>query len=167
LTPIELPKEIQGLFDARLKLAAYYSHISNEKGKPRLDFTFDGNLVGDIGEAIAHDFFGIKLDDARSKIGIDGTAVDGRTVQVKATGTKRGPAFRPTKVGADHLLFFCIDFENRTAEVVFNGPEEIAIGHLFSNPNATTQRMVTRKQIVSRNSEVNEDDRLPQLKPKT
>ena len=113
-----------------------------------------------------HDFFGLKLDHARSKIGVDGTAVDGRTVQVKATGTKRGPAFRPTKVGADHLLFFCIDFENGTAEVVFNGPEEIAIGDLFSNPNATTQRMVTRKQIVSRNSDVNENDKLPQLKPK-
>jgi hypothetical protein len=58
LTPILLPKEIKGLFNARLKLAAFYSHISNEKGEPRLYFTLDGNLVGDIGEAIARDFFG-------------------------------------------------------------------------------------------------------------
>lgn len=85
---------------------------------------------------------------------------------MKATGTKRGPAFRHTNVGADHLLFFWIDFVNGTAEVVSNETEEIAIVDLFSNPNAITQKMVTRKQIASLNSDVNENERLQQLKPK-
>ena len=79
-------------------------------------------MVGDIGEALAVEYFSVTLEETRSTDGIDGT-VGEVAVQVKAPGTLRRPAFRPTKLGSDHLLFFCINFEMGTAEVVFNGPE--------------------------------------------
>jgi len=66
-------------------------------------------LVGDIGEAVAAELFGVKLS-ARDGTGIDGHAPDGRSVQVKASGSNRGPAFRVVDTRADHLLFLSFDF---------------------------------------------------------
>lgn len=73
--------------------------------------------------------FGIKLSDSNTS-GIDGFAPDGRSVQIKATGTNRGPAFRNTMARADHFLFFSFDFENLLATVIYNGPEDIILAEL-------------------------------------
>lgn len=91
-----------------------------------LEFTLDGNLIGDIGEAVAAELFGLKLS-RRNGTGIDGDAPDGRSVQVKATGTNRGPAFRMVDTRADHLLFLVFDLENLEGEIVYNVPEEPVI----------------------------------------
>lgn len=48
----ELPAEIQPLLEARDKLRQRYAASG-------LCFTLDGNLVGDIGEAVAAELFGI------------------------------------------------------------------------------------------------------------
>lgn len=95
------------MLSARNRLRTHYNELIGEmNSNVTLSFTFDGNLVGDIGEAIAVTLFGIQLVDVSSTEGFDGYAKDGRTVQVKATGTDRGPAFRNTQARADHLLFF-------------------------------------------------------------
>ena len=65
---------------------------------PGLHFILDGKLVGDIGEAVAAEMFGLKLVPGGGT-GIDGHTSDGRTVQVKATGTGRGPVFRQVDIG--------------------------------------------------------------------
>lgn len=144
------------LVAARNKLRAHYATSG-------LKFTFDGNLVGDLGEAIASELFGIRLVDTRSHPGIDGYAPDGKTtVQIKATGTGRGPAFRQTETRADHLLFFDLNFEDATGTVVFNGPEEIATKSLprkFKN-----QRMVSRSQIQAADTKVMDHQRLKMSK---
>ncbi|UOK72263.1 hypothetical protein K9D25_05990 [Ancylobacter polymorphus] len=126
-----------------------------------MKFTLDGNLVGDLGEAIAVELFGLRLVAARSMAGIDGYAPDGRTVQVKATGTGKGPAFRQTETKADHLLFFDLDFENARGLVVFNGPERVATAAfptVFQN-----QRSLTRGQIRTADTRVSEGDRLRRI----
>ena len=69
MTVLEMPQEIRELFKARQSLLKRYSHITNRKGEPRLGFTFDGNLVGDIGEALAVEYFGVTLDETRSWAG--------------------------------------------------------------------------------------------------
>ncbi len=112
----DLPPSIQKLITARNELKAHYSSVD-------LHFTLDGNLVGDLGEAIAAELFGLKLT-GRSNEGVDGYAPDGRSVQVKASGTKRGAAFRPVEVKADHLLFFHFDYDGCYGEVIYNGQEE-------------------------------------------
>ena len=72
-----------------------------------LRFTLDGNLVGDIGEAVAAELFGLELT-VRCGAGIDGMSPGpaSRSVQVKASGTFRGPAFRKIDLRADHLSSF-------------------------------------------------------------
>ena len=157
-----LPPAIITLVEARNSVRRHYTDVLRGQGSEAvLKFTLDGNLVGDIGEALAAELFGVRLSEKKSTEGFDGYTLDGRTVQVKATGTRGGPAFRKTKTGADHLLFFCLDFESATGVVAYNGPEHHVTRCL--PPNHLTQRMVTRPQIRAANSMVHPEDRLLRL----
>jgi hypothetical protein len=150
-----LPESVLGLVEARNALRARYSSSA-------LKFTFDGNLVGDLGEAIAAELFGLTLDQ-RSSEGTDGIARNGWTVQVKATGTGRGPAFRKTNLTAKHLLFFMLDFENRIGKVVYNGPEEPVRSILLAYSNWTGQRQVSLRQMSLLDSLVTPEERLERI----
>jgi hypothetical protein len=148
-----LPDVVTQLVVARNQLRDHYKSAA-------LKFEFDGNLVGDIGEAVAAEIFGIKLSVANGT-GIDGVALDGRTVQVKATGTGRGPAFRHVDTRADHLLFFSFDFAALRGQIVFNGPEAVALRRL---PRAWVgQRSLTPRQIAAADAEVADGERLARL----
>lgn len=114
---LRLPAVIAGLVTACHEVRKHYGVVHGD----RLLFTLDGNLVGDIGEALAVEHFDITLND-RCGEGIDGTAPDGRSVQVKTTGSGRGPAFRDTE-HAHYLLFLSVNFAACTASVVYNGTE--------------------------------------------
>lgn len=157
-----LPSALTSLLEARNSVRKHYEKMLRIQGSQvDLKFTLDGNLVGDIGEAIAAELFGVKLVETKSTEGIDGYAPDGRTVQVKATGTKRGAAFRKTETRADHLIFFCLDFEHATGTVVYNGPERYVTR--FLPDNHVGQRMVSRLQIQTANILVNENERLQRI----
>lgn len=157
-----LPPAIAVLLKARNSVREHYSQVLRSQGSQvELKFTLDGNLVGDIGEAIAAEFFGVKLVEAKSTPGIDGHAPDGRTVQVKATGTKRGAAFRKTETRAQHLLFFCLDFENATGSVAYNGPECHVTRYLPRDQK--DQRMVSRPQISAADASVSSGERLARI----
>lgn len=110
-----LPDVVRPLVEARNQLRERYIATG-------LRFTFDGNLVGDIGEAIAAEMFGIRLQP-RCRNGFDGHAPDGRTVQVKASASGRGPAFGGRNQSANHLLFFSLNLQECMGQVTFNGPE--------------------------------------------
>nr|WP_245446657.1 hypothetical protein [Neorhizobium sp. T25_27] len=112
---------------------------------------------------MAAELFGLKLS-ARGGTGIDGHAPDGRSVQVKATGTNRGPVFRMVDTRADHLLFLSFDFENLRGEVVYNGPEHTAIALL---PDVwTEQRMISMTKIRLLGKTVPTAIHLPMLRKK-
>lgn len=161
----DLPPAIGSLVTARNKLRAHYREVLRSRcADVELRFTLDGNLVGDLGEAIAVDLFGIRLVDAKSVEGIDGYAPDGTTtVQVKATGTGRGPAFRLTETRADHLLFFDLDFEHAKGTVVYNGPEHHAASLLPTHFSG--QRALTLKQIRDADILVKPWERLCRIGP--
>ena len=151
---IPLPPAIRQLVEARNALRAHYNSVD-------LKFTLDGNLVGDLGEALAAEIFGLTLVGSSSE-GIDGIAPDGRTVQVKASGTKRGPVFRQVATKADHLLFFHFDYDDCSAELVFNGPEKIILALM---PNAWDgQRMASISKVRLADKSVPESQRLKPIK---
>jgi hypothetical protein len=154
-----LPTALAELLAARNHVRAHYNKIlAASHSDAELRFTLDGNLVGDIGEALALELFGVRLIKTKSTEGIDGYAPDGRTVQVKATGTGRGPAFRNTETRADHLLFFELDFENGFGTVVFNGPEQYAVAMLPKQ--FVGQRSLSAAQIRSADLRVQDEERL-------
>lgn len=51
---------------------------------PALKFTLDGRLIGDIGELLAVEHFGI-VPQKKQEAGLDGIDPDGRQVEVKTT----------------------------------------------------------------------------------
>jgi hypothetical protein len=159
----KLPPAIAELLAARDAVRAHYQAALRRQGsKVDLRFTLDGNLVGDIGEAIAVELFGIKLVETKATEGFDGYSPNNKcTVQVKATGTKRGPVFRNTPIKADHLLFFCLDFPNAAGTVIYNGPE--AYVRLKHSNHFQGQRMVSRSNIEEIGAAVPLELRLPRV----
>jgi hypothetical protein len=159
MTKFKLPSDIADLIAARNKVRDHYAKMLRAWGSAaELSFTFDGNLIGDLGEALAIELFDIKLVDTRATEAIDGYVPGGPSIQIKATGTRRGPAFRQTKTRADHLLFFDLDLENATGEVVYNGPEHYAVAML---PEVFVgQRSLSRLQIRAADKLVRPDERL-------
>lgn len=114
--------DLIGLPDAVRDLVIAHRALVRTYASTGLRFTLDGRLVGDIGEAIASEAFGLDLCSRRTP-GVDAHASDGRTVQIKASGISKGPAFTPGEGRADHLLFLIIDFDKAAAHVRYNGPE--------------------------------------------
>lgn len=160
MTKFLLPPDIAELITARNKVRDHYNGKIRAWGsRVDLSFTLDGNLVGDLGEALAMDLFDLSLVETKSATAIDGYTPDGRSVQVKATGSGRGPAFRNTELRADYLLFFDLDFETATGEIIFNGPEHYAVASL--PPVFDGQRSLTRHQIRAANRLVSDEERLP------
>lgn len=119
---IELPDSVRALVTAHAALVRAYASTS-------LRFTLDGRLVGDLAEATAAEAFGLELCKVRTA-GVDAHAADGRSVQVKASGIGKGPAFTPGEGRADHLIFLMFDFEQALALVGYNGPEAPVRAHL-------------------------------------
>lgn len=87
-----------------------------KKELPIKEFTIDGRLVGDIGEAIIHRDYELKLYEKLEK-DYDGETPNGQKVQIKAT-FKDSLTF---KTIPDYYLGIKI-FENGTYEEIFNGP---------------------------------------------
>ncbi|MGR9247038.1 DUF6998 domain-containing protein [Rhizobium leguminosarum] len=151
---IILPPSVKALFEAHSAMCGYFAHTG-------LTFTLDGKLIGDIGEALVAETFGITLCRRRTP-GVDGHAQDGRSVQIKATGLKKsGPAFTPGDI-ADHLIFVRIDFDLGNAKVLYNGPEAPVRRFLPAAWSGT--RTARLSQVLVADAALTDDQRLIRLR---
>lgn len=148
--PIELPPAVCALVTAHRELVRAYARTS-------LRFTLDGRLVGDLAEAIAAEAFGLDLCKVRTP-GVDAHAKDGRSVQVKASGIGKGPAFTPGEGRADHLIFLMIDFDQAKAFVRYNGPEAPVRAEL--PPDFSGTKRVLLRRVLALDAMVPEAQRL-------
>lgn len=119
----KLPEEIRTLVHARNMLRNRYEHHG-------LNFTLDGNLVGDLGEAVAAELFNLKLVDTRAFKAIDAYDAENRTVQIKASGRGKAFAFTHSELCADRLIALVFDYEKEEVEVVYDGTYRAAISRL-------------------------------------
>jgi uncharacterized protein DUF6998 len=159
-TEFRLPFEVRPLTDARIAVRDYY----RRKGL-NLEFSFDGNLVGDFGEACAVEEYGMKLVEARSNAGFDGYTPDGkRTIQVKAKGpSTKSIAFSYSEAQADHLLVLELDFDRGTGRAVYNGPEHYVREFLPKEP-WKGQKQVRLSQLRQAAARIRDDERLPMVR---
>jgi hypothetical protein len=112
---------------------------------PTKEFTIDGRLVGDIGEAIVQRDYDLKLYDGLEK-DYDGETPCGKKVQIKAT-FKDSLTFKKV---SDYYIGIKI-FENGEYIEIFNGPGSIiaaeynhrkGFGHkLLSFPNKNLEKL--------------------------
>jgi hypothetical protein len=152
---IQLPEPVRALYAAHVAMCQHFEQTG-------LTFTLDGKLLGDIGEALAAEAFGIRLCEYRTA-GVDGHTADRRSVQIKATGKSGGgPAFTPGEGIADHLIFLRIDFKTGTATVLYNGPEA-PVRLLLRAPWTGTQ-VVALSRVVAEDARVRNGDRLPRVR---
>lgn len=126
-----LPPEVRPLSEARIAVRDHY----RRKGL-HLEFSFDGNLVGDFGEACAVEEYGMRLVEARSNAGFDGYSPDRKmTIQVKAKGPSTNRiAFSYSETQADHLLVLELDFDAGIGRAIYNGPEHYVREFLPKEP---------------------------------
>ncbi|MEJ1961017.1 MAG: hypothetical protein WDO56_05500 [Gammaproteobacteria bacterium] len=151
MTTFQMDPEVKAFVKAHRRLCKHYANT-------RLKFTLDGKLVGDLAEVIASKLFRLTLCRERTP-GVDGHAPDGRSVQVKSTGSSfKGPAFTPGEGRADHLIFLRLDFDRATGAVVYNGPEA-PIRRLLPAGFTGTKRANLSK-VVAADKEVAMKDRL-------
>lgn len=152
---ITLPEPVKALYAAHTAMCQHFVHTG-------LTFTLDGKLVGDIGEAVIAEAYGVTLCRQRTP-GVDGHAADGRSVQIKATGlAKAGPAFTPGEGIADHLIFVRIDFGAGTAAVLYNGPE--APMRQLLPPTWSGTKVLRLAKVLALDATVRDDQRLPRLR---
>lgn len=149
----ELPPVIATLVESHKAVISHYS-------QSKLTFTLDGKFVGDIGEAIAAELFGIALSPSNGS-GIDGYAPDGRSVQVKTTGTGGNPMFRPIERRADHFLFLGINMQKGTGRVLYNGPEHLVLREMPQDWR--DQRPVSKRALRKAIQDQPEGSRLPRI----
>lgn len=142
----QLQPILRRLYEARDEL---------RKLHPDLKFALDGNLVGDIGEAIARrDFHLIPLPVGNK--GHDFETPDGRLVQVKTTQKQTGGVgLGLTMQSFEHLIVIQLS-EAGTYGILYDGPgsliDEARVGR--KTPSLTVSRL---RQL---NEQVRKRDRL-------
>ena len=142
----------------REKVIDIYKNTQDLQRRLKRSFTIDGHMAGSIGEIFASYYYGIELYGQSAKTH-DGV-FDGKHVQVKmsqGTGVE-------VKECPEHLIVLSINvsFEDVCVTEVYNGPGDKAISGL--NKNRNDEYALSFKHLMEIQSEVLEDERIPQTK---
>ena len=122
----------------------YKTRKALNKVAPHWDFTLDGNLVGDIGEALACHHFGLtplekgaKTHDAKTK--------DGKLVQIKTT-QKDVVGLGIEKQIFEHLIVVKLE-EDGSYGFIYNGPGNIVLENTKSN-SISIKRLKNLQKLI-------------------
>ena len=151
-------RDTECLSQAIKDLYAIVDRLGVECAEHKRHFTLDGHLLGSIGEVYAAERYGIELF-ASSAPAHDGTAPDGKLVQIKATQRDSvGISAKP-----DFLIVLRIDKRGGIDEV-YNGPGE-PVWSLFANRKRPKngQHQVSLARLKKLNEEVPLEKRIPNL----
>lgn len=127
---------------------------------PGRHFTPDGNIIGSIGEVLVAETYGIELFAASAPVH-DGTAPDGRLVQIKATQVD----FVGISARTDYLIVLKI-LRDGSFEEVYNGPDSSA-WDAAGKAQKTSQRHVSLSKLRALDGLVAEGERIPRLSSAT
>lgn len=151
----------EGLAATIRELYAIVGRLESEYHEHSRHFTLDGHLVGSIGEVYAAERYGIKLLTSSAPTH-DGTAPDGRLVQIKAT--QRNSI--SLNDNPDFLIVLRID-ERGGIDEIYNGPGK-PVWDLFANrkrpKNGQYQVSVARLKRI--NETIPCEERIPSRKQK-
>lgn len=125
---------------------------------PSKEFTIDGRLVGDIGEAIIQRDYDLTLYEGLAK-DYDGETPCGKKVQIKAT-FKDSLTFKKV---SDYYLGIKI-YENGTYEEIFNGPGKI-IANEYSHRKGFGENLLSfpNKRLRELSLLVTDEDRIEKM----
>ena len=123
---------------------------------PGKEFTMDGRLVGDIGEALVEKHYDVRLYDRLVPVH-DGETTDGRKVQIKATFKNR-LTFTKTP---DFYLGIKLSNDG-TFEEIYNGPGKVISDH-YSHRKGVGEKQLSfpTKRLKALSLKVSASDRIP------
>ncbi|GBF18027.1 MULTISPECIES: DUF6998 domain-containing protein [Arenibacter] len=147
-------KEIQELLDITASL--------KERYKGKLDFSLDGRLVGDIGEALVSEKFDIELY-GKNEHRYDGFhRPTNKKVQIKASMAYNFSY--PHNIDLEHFIAVHLEPDG-TLEVLYNGPGEY-INKFLKDNNRKSYRdiwtTITANHLRELDRKLKHSDRLPE-----
>lgn len=153
-------EEIRQLLAITQKLREKYIHLNK-------NFSLDGKLVGDIGEVLAAEKYGLELFEENTPIHDAKELATGRMVQVKSTfnsncyfpyGEERIP---------EYFLAIQID-ENGDLTELYNGPGRFIYENYILRKNLKPYRnsyyTLAKGELGKLNSEIRESERISKIR---
>lgn len=107
------------------------------KEKYQRDFTLDGKLVGDIGEVLVAEKYGIQLYESNSPVHDGEEKLTGRKVQIKSSFKRN--CYLTGHTVPDYFIGINIHPDG-SFEELFNGPGEFLIQHYIKARNLKLSR---------------------------
>lgn len=149
-------KEIKHLLEITKKLR------DNPKYQGR-KFSLDGKLVGDIGEVLVAEKYGIKLFPENAFIHDGEEIATGRKVQIKSSF--KGYCYFPHSPIPDYFLSVNI-LENGELEELFNGPGQYIVDYYIKERELKKQKEYTlsKKKLKELNLKVPEKYKIKTIK---
>ena len=152
-------EEIKQLLEITKSLRKKYE----EHGR---NFTLDGRLVGDIGEVLAAEKYGLELLPENTPIHDSIEKASGRKIQIKSSF--KGYFYFPC--GKDNVpnFFLCIVIkETGTVEEIFNGPGQFIVDNYVErnrlSPFKETYYKLSKGILAKLNKEVDKKDKIKLL----
>jgi hypothetical protein len=117
-------EEIKQLLEITQKLKEKYIHLNKQ-------FSLDGKLVGDIGEVLAAEKYGLSLLDENAEIHDAKELATGRLVQIKSSF--KGYSYFPFGDNRipEYFLSIVINEEGEISEL-FNGPGQFIVDNYIN-----------------------------------
>lgn len=149
-------EEIKELLAITKKLKDKYIHLNK-------NFSLDGKLVGDIGEVLAAEKYGLQLLDENAEVHDAVEKETGRMVQIKSSF--KGNSYFP--YGDDrkpeYFLSIVIDEDGVITEL-FNGPGQFIVEHYIKarkiKPYKNHYYTLSRGVLEELNKQVEEKDKI-------
>lgn len=150
-------QEIKQLLEITKQLRAQYGR----------NFTLDGRLVGDIGEILAAEKYGIELFPENTAVYDGFEKATGRKVQIKASFKNYSYfPYCPSKL-PDYFLSFNI-LENGEIEELYNGPGYFVFEHYIKLKNLKHYKesyyTLSKGRLKDLNSQVPNEEKIKIIK---
>ncbi len=155
-------EEIKQLLAITQKLKDKYIHLNKQ-------FSLDGKLVGDIGEVLAAEKYGLRLLEENAPVHDAEEISTGRMVQIKSSF--KGFCYFP--FGNDRIpeyfLSIAIDVEGNISEI-YNGPGKFVVDEYIRKTNKKPYKnsyyTLSKGKLMVLNGRVKEKDRIQILEAK-
>lgn len=154
-------EEIKELLAITKKLKDRFLHLNKQ-------FSLDGKLVGDIGEVLAAEKYGLRLLKENAPIHDAEEIATGRMVQIKSSF--KGYCYFP--FGDDRIpdffLSIVIDEEGKISEI-YNGPGRLVVDEYILKGNKKPYRnsyyTLSQGKLKELNNQVDEKDKIKIVDP--
>ncbi|SIT11717.1 DUF6998 domain-containing protein [Belliella pelovolcani] len=125
------------------------------------NFTLDGRLIGDIGEVLAAEKYGLELLSENNQVHDAKEKSTDRLIQIKSS--MKGNFYFPVKQVPEFILYLLIK-ENGDLEEIYNGPGKFLSEEYIQKRNLkafnNTYYTLSKGMLLKLNKEIKNEDKI-------